>query len=128
MMRTIIVADDNELDRRLLHDQLKDEYEILEATNGVDLLSILEKEWHRISVILLDVTMPVLNGFEALDKIRAVSEYMSIPVVIITGDTDMATKKKAVMSGANGYLSKPYDPYLLKIHLRNIISFRENAA
>lgn len=128
MKRTIIVVDDNEMDRNLLKEQLKDEYLILEATNGQDFLRRLKEEHSQISAVILDIIMPVMDGFEALRTMRQVKAYMNIPVIIISVNNDLDAKKKAIEYGANGFLSKPYDPYLIRKSLENIITFRENAA
>lgn len=128
MRRTIIIADDSEIDRKVLKQQLKDDYEVLEAADGEQLMSVLATEWKRISAILLDIIMPVMDGFAVLERVRAKAEYAGIPVILVTIDNEVETKKKAVRYGANGYFTKPYDMFLIKKSLENTITFRENAA
>lgn len=128
MTRTVIIVDDNEMDRKLLREQLQNEYDIIEATNGLEFLQLLEKEGQKVSAVVLDILMPVMNGFEALKEMRSHKRFTNIPVVIITVSNDIESKRSAIEYGANGFLTKPYDPYLIRKCVENVIAFRENAA
>ncbi len=128
MKRTIIIADDNETDRDILCNYLKTEYVLIEAVNGAELIHILDEKHAQIDAVLLDIVMPIMDGFEALEKMRNSVECRNIPVVILTGETTEEMRRKAIEYGSNGFLGKPYDPYIIKKALDNVIGFRENAA
>ncbi|MEG1800889.1 MAG: response regulator, partial [Oscillospiraceae bacterium] len=88
MKKTILVIDDNNVNRMMLRGILDDEYEILEAENGWNAMNILSRKNDGISAILLDILMPVMDGYEFLEKIKADKELAKIPVVAITQITD----------------------------------------
>lgn len=128
MTRTLIIVDDNQLDRDLLKVQLKNDYLVMEAENGKELLTVLDESYEQVSAILLDIVMPVMDGFDALKRIRANNEYKDIPVIITTAENSMEARQKSVEYGANGYISKPYNPELIRKTLNNVISFHENTS
>ena len=125
---TILIVEDKAINRRILNKLLSETYEIKEASNGREALDILEKEEGQISAILLDLIMPVMDGFEFLEYIKENKENFNIPIVVMTQKDDTATEIKALSLGVMDFLSKPYNSVIIKQRLKNIITIIENAS
>ena len=106
-INTILVVDDQEINRDALGAILEDEYEILYAENGQEALDILRAHTDEISMVMLDLIMPVLNGFDVLKIIRADEELSKIPVVVLTAERE--AELKALQAGAADFITKPFD-------------------
>lgn len=128
MKRTLLIVDDSTINRRLLHKILQDDYKILNAENGIRALEVLKESFEAISAVLLDLIMPVMDGYSVLAEMRNNSDYVQIPVIIMTADTEVGSEVKALSMGANDFITKPYNPSVIKHRLWNIISFHESAA
>ena len=95
--------------------------ETLSAANGVEALKVLEKEGSSISLILLDVNMPEMNGIELLKKVKASPQWVSIPVMMVTSESERTSVIEAIRSGASSYLTKPFAPEdLIKKIMQNV--------
>ena len=127
-MRKILVIEDNEMNREILKDLLEDEYEILEAENGAEGLALLERARQQISLILLDLQMPVMNGFEFLSRIHDDPLLSAVPVIVMTADEERDTEERCLKLGAVEFLEKPYNPTVMFARIRNMIRMREAAA
>lgn len=128
MKRKVLVVDDNELNRDLLHKILQDEYDVLEADNGKKAIDIMKQISEELSAVLLDIVMPELNGYEVLEQMRSCDLTSNIPVIVATGNTESGAEVKALALGANDYISKPYNPEIIRHRLINTINLREKAA
>ena len=128
MSRKVLVADDNEINRRILTKILSDEYQVIEAENGEETLEILKSYGNEISAVLLDIIMPDVNGYEVLHRMRGDESMRRIPVIVTTGSTDAGSEVKALSLGANDYVTKPYNQDIIRHRLRNTIKLRETAA
>ena len=128
MKRKVLIADDNEINRRLLTEILSSEYGIIEASDGREALTVLGKECDNISAVLLDLAMPEMDGYEMLAKAKADKNTAQIPVIITTGSTDELSELRALSLGAVDYITKPYNPEIILHRLRNTIQLRETAA
>ncbi len=126
-MRKIIIADDNSINRKILNAVLCNEYEIIEAENGREAMKILKMQSDEISAMLLDLLMPEMDGYEVLRAVRADQKLCSIPVIVTTQQNDTESEPVTLALGASDYLSKPYNPEIIKHRLRNLISLREAA-
>ena len=84
MLKNILVVDDNEINRKILHNILRKDYQIAEACNGEDALKILWKSHETISAVLLDIAMPVMDGYEVLEQMRKSETLSHIPVIVAT--------------------------------------------
>ena len=127
-MRKILIVEDNEMNREMLKDILCEEYEIFEAENGSEGLAILEKEYKNLSVILLDLQMPVMDGFEFLRQVREDSLLAAVPVIVMTADENVDSEARCMELGAVEFLEKPYNPVVMFGRIRNMIRMREAAA
>ena len=104
-----MIADDSEMNRSILTDMLGAEYDIMEAENGVEAVSLLQKYGNSISLILLDILMPEMDGFEVMKEIRANQAWADIPVIFLTGDVSPQTCAKGGALGVTGFMAKPLE-------------------
>lgn len=128
MQRRLLIAEDNEVNRELLVAILQEDYEVLEARDGVEALEILEKEHEKISAVVLDIVMPQISGLEVLKKVKSDPDMRQLPVIVATGSDGGGSEEEALAMGANDYVRKPYSANILKNRLWNIINLREQAA
>ena len=126
--RTILIIDDSELNRDILKDLLSDDYNILEAENGKIGLDILQEEHSIISLILLDVTMPVMNGYEFLEEMKKNPVSEMIPVIVMTGLNDQGQEAKCLQMGASDFITKPYNADVVMSRVNSMIRLRESVA
>ena len=127
MTRTLLIVDDIRSNREILKNMLGGEYALTEASDGEEALEILLREHEHISAVLLDVSMPVMDGFQVLRKMRENALLASIPVIMITGSENEEARVKALSYGANDFVMKPYSSEIIKHCLHNNIAFREAA-
>ena len=125
---TVLVVDDNIVNRLVLNRILKDDYNIIEAENGQVALSILRENYELISVVLLDIIMPLLDGHEVLSQIHQDEKLSNIPVIVTSGQSGEDAEVKALSLGANDFMRKPYKPEVIKHRIANMIFLRESAA
>ena len=118
---TILIVDDEEMIKMTLRGVLTKEYEVLEAENGKEALQILYRDSSRISAIVLDIVMPVMDGMAFLEEFSKYPEYNSIPVIVATSNNDEELEKKCLEFGVWDFVMKPYNPLLLQFRLRNAI-------
>lgn len=118
---TILVVDDEEIVKRSLMDVLDGEFEVISACNGKDALALLERNVNRIAVIVLDLIMPVMDGFQFMDQFRLHKEYDNIPVIVATSNEDWHSEKKCLEAGVWDFVMKPYNPVLLRFRIKNAI-------
>lgn len=122
----ILIVDDIKLNRIILAQLFNAEYQILEAENGQEALTLLEKYSKSIVVILLDLLMPVLDGFETLHYLHTQKILSHIPVILITGDTSNQAEQKGYELGASDIITKPFDSNIVKKRVSNIIELYEH--
>jgi len=102
----VLIVDDSSLDRKLLKDLLKDDYQIIEAQDGQSALDLIAKDLP--DLILLDIQMPVIDGFEVCRRIKAELANQLIPILFFTSSGDIENKVKGFTSGAVDYITKPF--------------------
>lgn len=125
MKRTLLIVDDVKTNRRILKRALADSYEIREAGDGAEALAILKQSSQEISAVLLDLSMPVMDGFQVLERMQEDSRLTAIPVIVTTGRTEDASEVRALSLGASDYVAKPYNPAIIKQRIWNAINLRE---
>lgn len=109
--KKIILADDSKFMRETLSDEVRKKGLLpIQAENGAEVLSKLRDHGRDVVMIVLDWNMPVMDGYEALKKIRAKKEFNHIPILMATADGDKGDVLKAIKAGANAYLVKPFKP------------------
>lgn len=110
-MKRILVVEDVEFNRDLIVQLLEDEYEILTATNGAEGIEVAERE--RPDLILMDLSLPVIDGWEATRRIKANASLQDIPIIALSAHAMKGDEDRARQSGCDDYLSKPLDEDLL---------------
>lgn len=126
--KIILVVDDSSINRQILCKILSDDYDILQAENGEKALTLLEQYGGRIAVILLDIAMPVMNGYEFLDAVAALPKFSGIPIIVMTQHEGEETELAALTLGASDFLTKPYRPTIIRQRIANMIKLRETAS
>jgi two-component system, cell cycle response regulator DivK len=106
-MKKILIVEDVEMNRDLLVQLLEDDYELVEATDGKQGLEMAARE--RPDLILLDISLPEMDGWEVTRRIRADEALKQIPIIAVTAHAMAGDEEKAYAQGCNGYLSKPID-------------------
>ena len=115
MKRRILIVDDEEINRMLLENILAKDYEVLLAANGKEALEIAESEKERLTAILLDLRMPVMDGLDATRNIRASvhPDAKKIPIIAMTANVFDEDAERSLAAGMNAHLSKPVEPEVL---------------
>ena len=105
----ILIVDDSDMNRSLLSDMLEDEYEIMEASDGEEEVAILNMRNTDIDLVLLDLVMPKMNGFQVLTVMKERQWIEDVPVIMISSESSPAFLDKAYGLGATDYISRPFD-------------------
>ena len=108
-MKTVLIVEDNE-DNRLIYSQYLAHggFRVLEATNGVEGIDVARRE--RPDIVLMDISMPVMDGLTATRMLKADEDLRSIPVIALTAHAMAADEAMAREAGCDGYISKPVMP------------------
>ena len=126
--KKILVVEDNMLNRSLLCQILSADYDVEEAENGQEALGVLRQFGEGISLILLDIIMPVMDGYTFLSIMKADPSYSSIPVIVTTQNDAESDEVAALSHGATDFVAKPYKPQVILHRVAGIIRLRETAA
>lgn len=105
----ILIVDDSELNRAILTEMLQENFEILEAENGEQCLDMLQQYGKGITLVLLDIVMPIMDGFEVLSHMADSHLIEDIPVIMISSEESAAYIRRAFEYGASDYISRPFD-------------------
>ena len=119
--KRILIVDDSELNRALLTEMLEDDYEILEAANGQECMDILNAGSDKISLMLLDLLMPVMDGFEVLASMNRSHMLENLPVIMISSEDSDAFIRRAYEQGVSDYISRPFDAKVVYRRVYNTI-------
>ncbi len=117
----VLIVDDCQQDRMAVADVLRADYDILEACNGKQALEILARKRAQISLIMLDLMMPVMDGYEFLEMYRKRKEYSYLPVVVCTTEDDPEREQKSLELGAWDFVLKNSSPGIMRLRARNAI-------
>lgn len=120
MRNKVLVVDDMELNRDILEEILKDEYPVLQAENGAVALKVLKERGDEIAVVLLDLLMPEMDGYEVLQVMKQNGWMEQIPVLIISSESSVETEKKCFELGVSDFIRKPFDNFLIRKRVKNI--------
>jgi diguanylate cyclase (GGDEF)-like protein len=118
---TILVADDERINRTVLAELLGGDYRVLLAGNGDDVLFSARQQAEVLALILLDVSMPGMDGYEVLSALRADERTAGIAVVFITGQNEEADEELGLRLGAADYIHKPIRPAIVAARVRNLV-------
>ena len=117
----ILLVDDSAMNRMMLAEILGDSYHILEAENGQECLETLKSEAGNIALVLLDINMPVMDGFEVLKAMNANHTIEDIPVIMISSDDSDAAIRRSYELGASDYVNRPFDARIVYRRVTNTI-------
>lgn len=117
----ILIVDDSQINREILAEILKDEYRILEAANGEECIDMLKQYGTGISLLLLDINMPVMDGFEVLALMNRKDWIEDIPVIMISSEDGASYVRRAYEMGASDYISRPFDAQVVHQRVFNTI-------
>lgn len=118
---TILIADDAQINRAILRNLFEDDYNLLEAENGETALLLLRQYQESIAAVLLDLIMPVKNGYEVLEEMRRERRLYHVPVVVITAEDSTDNRVKVFEMGASDIIAKPFEPAVVRSRVNNII-------
>ncbi|MGZ4011244.1 MAG: response regulator transcription factor, partial [Flavisolibacter sp.] len=122
MKPLILLVDDNQEMLEVLEDELNEKYQLFTAPNGQQALDILLKE--TIDLVVSDVMMPVMDGFELCKAIKSNFEYSHVPVILLTAKNTLKSKITGLELGADAYIEKPFDAEHLQVQIANLLANR----
>ena len=117
---TVLIVDDSPMNRDILSEILSDDFEVLEASNGAECLEILDARGPELSILLLDIVMPDMDGFDVLSRMAAQGLLEDLPVVMISSEDSAQTVRRAYELGASDYISRPFDARIVHRRVTNI--------
>lgn len=122
----ILIVDDSELNRELLAGMLGDEYEIYQVENGKKAIDILEENREQFKLVLFDINMPVMDGYEVLSIMKRRKWLDKLPVIVISAEISGESVKKAYELGASDYFVRPFNVAIVLRRVRNMITLYDN--
>ena len=117
----ILIADDSEMNRSILADMLDEEFDIIEAENGLEAVSILQQCADELSLVLLDIVMPEMDGFEVLMVMNQRQWIEDVPVIMISAETRSSQIERAYKLGITDFISRPFDALIVHHRVVNTI-------
>ena len=121
----IMIVDDAEMNREILMVILGDEYEYVQAENGRQAIHILQQDMN-IDLMLLDINMPEMNGFQVLDRMNTFHWINDIPVIMISSEEKKDAIERAYILGAEDYIRRPFDAFIVRRRVQNILNLYAN--
>jgi len=118
----ILLVDDNEDILDFVSDDLSEKYHVLTAKNGIEALAILHQE--IVQLVISDIMMPEMDGFELCEKIKSTLEFSHIPVILLTAKNTLQSKIEGLELGADAYVEKPFSPEFLQVQVSCLIKNR----
>lgn len=129
MKNRILVVDDLEINRDILSAILEKDYDIVTAADGNEAIEVVKEQFENINLILLDLMMPGMDGFDVLNTLKKLHLLKHIPIIVITGDDSIENQKKCFKYGVVDFLRKPFDSDLVKLRVGNVLelfSYKNN--
>ncbi len=123
--QTILIVDDVDINREILCEMFH-EYHTMQAENGREAIDMIAADPDAVSVVLLDVVMPVMNGVEVLEEMNRRGWMESIPVLLITGEATTQIEREAYCLGTSDIIKKPFDAAIVKQRTKNVIELYYN--
>ena len=121
----ILLVDDVRMLRKSLIGALGDSYRFFEASNGKEALEVLQESVSVISMVITDIFMPEMDGFELIRELKKSSIYSRIPIIVITASEERKNEIKALQLGAVDVVTKPYDPLIVSQRVKNVMKLSE---
>ena len=118
---TILVADDSEMNRSILRSMLEESYDIIEAEDGLQAVALLQQMEQEISLVLLDIVMPNMDGFDVLSAMNKYEWITSVPVIMISAENTREFIERAYDMGVTDYISRPFDMMVVRRRVINTL-------
>jgi two-component system chemotaxis response regulator CheY len=119
--KVILVADDSSTVRKFVSFSLKmDNFEVITAEDGMDALEKMSQT--HIDLAIVDLNMPNMDGFELIDTVRKSDDYKDLPIIILSSERGMVSKKRGEEVGANVYLEKPFDTKMIQYQVSKFLT------
>ncbi len=119
--QTILIVDDSEMNRSILVDMLEGEYEMLEAGDGLQAVGLLQNHSAEIALVLLDIVMPNMDGFGVLEVMNRRHWIESVPVVMISAESNTSRIDQAYEMGITDFISRPFDAQIVHRRVKNTL-------
>lgn len=123
--RTLLIIEDDEINCQILTEILEEKYSVITAQNRKEGLDLLKRYGQHISAIMLDIQMPVMDGYEFLELVGCDAVLCKIPVIVTTVLDNIQDEVRCLELGAADFIVKPYNPKLIMVRVENIIRLRE---
>ena len=123
--KKLLIADDSELNRAILINVLEKDFDIIEASNGREAISAIRAHGGDLAAILLDIVMPVIDGFEVLNEMKRSGWIDEIPVIMISAEAGGSYIDRAFRLGASDYVSRPFVPAIIRRRILNAVLLHE---
>jgi len=120
----ILLVDDNQEILDFISDDLSEKYSVMVALNGEEALEILDTE--SIQLIVSDIMMPIMDGYELCKVVKSKFDYCHIPIVLLTAKNTLQSKIQGLEQGADAYIEKPFSPQYLQVQIANLLANRNN--
>lgn len=122
----VLLVEDDPISRGMLRMVLRKKYEVLEAENGMEALTKIQEYAENLMAVVLDLKMPIMDGYQVLEQMKRNNSYKHIPIIISTAEESQSSDLKTLALGANIITHKPFDSGLMLQHLENLVdSYRE---
>lgn len=123
---TILIVDDAEVNRAILHSLFEPEYSLMEAENGEQAIMLIRQYRDVLAAVLLDLVMPLKDGYEVMAEMAQAGLMASIPVIVITSDESMENEVRAFDLGAADIIIKPFEPHVVRRRVRNAVELNRH--
>ena len=123
MKPAILLVEDNEEMLDFIAEDLGEKYHVIKAMDGQEAIATLKEE--AIQLVISDVMMPVMDGFELCRAIKSSFEYSHIPVILLTAKNTLQSKIEGLELGADAYIEKPFSPEYLQVQIANLLANRD---
>ena len=118
----LIVADDDEVNRTVIAETFHDDYEVIQARDGSETVDLINRYYSSTSVLLLDISMPKMDGYQVIRYMKERPKYKSIPVIVVSGYTE--NEEQALALGIEDVIVKPFNPDVAKLRVANAVKLR----
>lgn len=122
MKAKVLVVDDMQINRDILEEILEEQYTVLKASDGIEALKIIDEEKNSLSIILLDLMMPNLDGFGVLEELKKRELVGRIPVIAISSDSSEDSERRCFGYGVSDFIRKPFNENLVTLRVGNVVA------
>lgn len=126
--RTVLIVENDEESNQVLADVLKSDYAVLQAFDGEEALAILEKRCDEIAMVITNLEMPKLDGYELIKTMNGVRQYNRIPIIVATASKSADVEVECLELGAADFILKPYNPDVIRNRVKCLIRLQESTA